>query len=255
MECEQSHILASQEGLKHCVTRKDPGRFASFSLAMHTGEDPAGIRQNRRELEKLFGERARFVSVLQVHGERVHAVESAKDHGWERLDEGLQADALITDLPEVVLTILTADCVPILLYEPGCRAIGAVHAGWQGSRLEIVRKCVEAMQRRYGADPGRMIAYIGPSIGGCCYEVGEEVAGHFRRIEGAVQPGEGGRPMVDLKRVNAAQLLEAGLGEARIEISPVCTACERERFFSYRAEGGCSGRFLSAIMLKREGGK
>lgn len=206
--------------------------------------------ENRRELQRFFGKEARFVSALQVHSDGIYAVESVENRGWERLDETLRADALITDLPQVVLTILTADCVPILLYEPERRVIGAVHAGWQGSRLAIVRKCVEAMARRYAADPGKMLAYIGPSIDGCCYEVGEEVARHFRTIEGAVRPGNRGRPMLDLKRVNAAQLREAGLKEAHIERSDICTACEREHYFSYRAEGGCSGRFMSAIMLE-----
>ncbi|ADV46186.1 peptidoglycan editing factor PgeF [Nitratifractor salsuginis] len=250
LELTYSQILKSQKGLRHCITQKKSGEKLSFSLALHTGESSEAVLENRRELQRFFGKEARFVSALQVHSDRIYAVESVENRGWESLDETLRADALITDLPQVVLTILTADCVPILLYEPERRVIGAVHAGWQGSRLAIVIKCVGAMKRRYGADPGKMLAYIGPSIGGCCYEVGEEVAGHFQMIEGAVQPGPRGKPMLDLKRVNAAQLYEAGLEEANIELSDVCTACEREFFFSYRAEGGCGGRFMSAIMLE-----
>jgi len=245
---EGSQILGELSGVKHCISERKAGEPLAFSLALHTGEDPETVRENRRKLADFFGPEASFISALQVHGDRVYAVERQLSLGWESADENLRADALITRLPNVVLTILTADCVPILLADPLTGAIGAVHAGWKGSALGIVKKTVTQLSERYGVDPVNLRAFIGPAIGGCCYEVGEEVAGRFRHVEGAVSPGSRGRPMLDLKQVNREQLLEAGLAGAQIEISPHCTACERQRFFSYRAEEGCSGRFMSCIM-------
>ncbi len=248
MNCHTSRILEKLPGIRHCISEKSFAEPLGFSLALHTGENPELVRKNRRKVASYFGPEASFVSALQVHGDRIYAVERSESRGWELPDDSLKADALITRLPKVVLTILTADCVPILLADPLLGAIGAVHAGWKGSALEIVKKTVAQLSEHYGSDPGNLHAFIGPAIGGCCYEVGEEVAGRFRHLEGAVKAGSRGRPMLDLKRVNLLQLLEAGVPESSIEISPHCTACERGRFFSYRAEEGCSGRFISSIM-------
>jgi YfiH family protein len=248
MDCHTSRILEELPGIRHCISGKSSAEPLGFSLALHTGEIPELVRENRRKVAEYFGPEACFVSALQVHGDGIYAVQRQRSLGWKKPDETLRADALITRIPGVVLTILTADCVPILLADPVTGAVAAVHAGWKGSALEIVKKTVAELSERYGSDPGNLYAFVGPAIGRCCYEVGEEVAGRFRQIEGAVCEGGRGRPMLDLKRVNHQQLMEAGLPEPSIEVSPYCTACERERFFSYRAEQGCSGRFMSCIM-------
>jgi len=250
IEMLEFRLLKEAGGILHGVTRRDRSRMLDFSLALHTGQAPEAVRTNREELERFFGAGARFVSVLQVHGDEIHTVECPADHGWENFDPAIRADALLTDLPGVVLTILTADCVPILLYDPVCRVIGAVHAGWKGSHLEIVGKTIRKMTEHYGSRPEEILAAIGPAIGGCCYEVGPEVAEHFREIPGALFPAEGTRSRLDLKTVNRRQLLEAGVRSTHIEVSPVCTACEHEDFFSYRREGGCDGRFMSCIMIE-----
>jgi YfiH family protein len=249
-ELMEYRLLSGVAGVRHGVSVRDPSRPLDFSLALHTGQAAEAVLANRRELEERFGPGSLFVSVLQVHGDGIHVVERGESYGWREPAEGIRADALLTDLPGVVLTILTADCVPILLCDPVRKVVGAVHAGWKGSRLEILRKTVEEMERRFGSDPGEILAAIGPAIGRCCYEVGPEVAEHFTEVEGAVVPGEGERFMLDLKAVNRSQLLEAGLKDAHIETSPGCTACESDRFFSYRKEGGCDGRFMSCIMLE-----
>ncbi len=242
--------LQKVNGVLHTVTMRDPEAVLEGSMALHTGQDAEAVFRNRQSLGKYFGSDALFVSALQVHGDEVYRIKNPQSRGWESLDRRLQADALVTATPKVVLTILTADCVPILLCDPEARVIAAVHAGWKGSRLGVVAKTVRTMCQEFGAEASRILAAIGPAIGGCCYEVGEEVAGAFRSIEGAVTQREGARPRLDLKAVNRFQLLEAGLLPERIEVASYCTACEKERFFSYRAEGGCDGRFLSAIMLK-----
>jgi len=241
-------LLEKREGVRHCVTLRDPSRPLDFSLALHTGQAAEAIRANRQALEEYFGREAHFVSVLQVHGDTVHRVEKPVSHGWEEA-AAIRADALLTSVPGVVLTILTADCVPVLLYDPVRKVIGAAHAGWKGSRLGIVTGTLKRMQDDYGSRPGDIRAVIGPAIGGCCYEVDPELAEHFLGIDGAVLPGKSGKPHLDLKRVNRHQLIEAGVSPEHIETSSVCTACDHARFFSYRKEGGCDGRFMSCIML------
>jgi len=246
-------LLAREPGIRHGVTLRDPEAPLDFSLALHTGQAREAIRANRAMLEEYFGPESRFVSVLQVHGEEIYRVEEPRHLGWEDLEQVPRADALMTDRPGAVLTILTADCVPILLYDPVRRAVAAVHAGWKGSARRILAKTVRAMEEAYGSDPADLLAAIGPAIGGCCYEVGEEVAEPFAEIPGAVRRIPGANPHLDLKEVNLRQLLDAGVKRERIESSPVCTACEHERFFSYRREGGCDGRFMSCIMIEEEG--
>ncbi len=241
--------LSKSEGVRHLISKRDRSAPLEFSLALHTGEDPQKIGSNRSLLREYFGGKCSFVNALQVHGSHVHRVREVREHAWREFREDLQADALITDLSGVVLTILTADCVPILLYDPVHKAIGAVHAGWRGTDSRILPKTIRAMEEEYGSRPEDLIVGIGPAIGGCCYEVGPEVAERFSDYPSALSYcGEKAR--LDLKEINRVQTVMAGVREENLESSVICTSCEREEFFSYRAEGGCSGRFASCIMLE-----
>ena len=237
--------------LLHIVSERSEGCACDFSMALHTGEDAAAILRNREMLARHFPQGYHFCGIRQTHSATVHVVTEAESVGWESLEDAVEADALITDLSCVVLTILTADCVPILLYDPVHHAIAAVHAGWRGTQQRIITKTLDAMQTHYGTRPMDVTAAIGPAIGACCYEVGSEVAIHFESYGDTVrQSRHPEKYLLDLKQVNALQLRDAGLLPERIETSPLCTACERTRFFSYRAEEGCSGRFVSAIAMR-----
>jgi YfiH family protein len=170
------------------------------------------------------------------------------------------------------LGVQTADCVPILLADLKRRAVAAVHAGWRGTLQRIVAKAIGKMQMQFGTKPADLLAAIGPSIGGCCYEVGTEVASEFRsQFANASEwfdefrtgdepnplqwlnmapPGHQPPPksvLLDLRKANRAQLLDAGLRAQNIIVSDLCTACRRDLFFSYRKEAGTTGRLLSAI--------
>ena len=246
-------ILRGFPAIDHLVSRRETGEPFDFSLALHTGQERRAIRKNRERLRKRFGSRSRLFSVSQVHGDEVYVVGDGADIDNVEAEEVIRADALVTNRKEVILTILTADCVPILLFDPQQEVIAAVHAGWRGSEMRIVAKSVSVMQERYDSSPEAIVAAIGPAIGGCCYEVGDDVAARFGRYPEVVSR-VGGKAHLDLKKLNYLQLREAGLKEEHIESSPICTACERERFFSYRGEEGCDGRFASCIMLvDREG--
>lgn len=233
--------------LLHVVTTKSNDFPYAFSLALHTGEDVENIVANRDTLSSLLQckEDLSFIVANQTHSDNIRIIRNKGSKGWKQLEDAIEnCDALITDIEDVVLSILTADCVPVLLYDNEKKVIAAVHAGWKGTKAQIVSKTVQKMTEIYGSDPKDIIAGIAPSIGSCCYEVGKDVAEHFFDTpEGFSSKGE--KYMLDLPYINQQQLLDAGVKSDHIEMSHVCTACESEQFFSYRKEQGCSGRFMS----------
>ena len=239
--------------LLHKVTTKSPDLAYDFSLALHTGESPQKIRSNRDKLSQTFEtDTPLFYSVAhQTHSENIKIITQKKTQGWHTQEDAIEdCDALITSLKGVVLSILTADCVPILLYDTQKEIIAGVHAGWRGTKAEIVAKTVIKMQEVYGSNPQDILAGIAPSIGHCCYEVGEEVVAHFEATPQSFTKQPQGKYKLDLPSLNKQQLLKAGLLAENIEMSDICTACEVQRFFSYRRENGCSGRFMSMIGMK-----
>ncbi len=238
--------------LLHAVTTKSNDLPYTFSLALHTGEDADNIIANRKRLSSLLqsNEPLHYIVADQTHSDNIKVITQQKTKGWKSLSDAIEdCDALITDLKDVMLNILTADCVPILLYDEKKEVVAAVHAGWKGTKAQIASKTVQKMIETYGSDPKDIIAGVAPSIGRCCYEVGADVATHFFDIPEGFTP-VGNKYMLDLPLINKQQLLDAGLQEKNIEMSHVCTACHVERFFSYRKEKGCSGRFMSMIGMK-----
>ena len=153
------------------------------------------------------------------------------------------ADALITNLPGLAISIRTADCYPILLADTRNRAVAAIHAGWRGTAAQIVRETLDRMRKEFGTHPADISAAIGPGIGVCCYEVGEDVSCQF---------GHTVRTHLDLCSENRKQLEAAGVSPQNIEASGVCTFCDAERFFSYRREKEKAGRMTSFIRIGPE---
>jgi YfiH family protein len=185
----------------------------------------------------------------QTHSDHIKVIKQQESKGWESLEDAIEdCDALITDIEDVVLSILTADCVPILLYDKNKKVVAAIHAGWKGTQAQIVAKTLQKMTEVFSSNPKDILAGIAPSIGSCCYYVGEDVAGHFFETPDAFKKQDE-KYMLNLPYLNQQQLVSAGVEEANIEMSNICTACEVERFFSYRKEKGCSGRFMSMIGL------
>lgn len=243
------NIFSNHDILHHLVSKKNHSREYSFSLALHTDEEPAKILQNRAIIEAEFPN-MKFIVAHQTHSSNIEIIKELKTQGWESQSSVVKdCDALITDKKGVMLTILTADCVPVLLFDPIQKVVGAVHAGWRGTAEDIVFKTVLKMQESFGSNPKDIIVGIAPSIGACCYEVGEDVAKHFfDHRDSFTQKGD--KFMLDLPYINKIQLLKAGLIEENIEMSGICTTCEVDDYFSYRKEQGCSGRFMSMIGLK-----
>jgi hypothetical protein len=175
------------------------------------------------------------VRLKQVHSNLVLRVVSPDGF----LGEG---DALVTNRPGVAISIRTADCYPILLADIRTSAVAAIHAGWRGTAGRIVDRTLGKMAAEFGTDPGDVIAAIGPGIGVCCYEVGEEVARQF---------GYDRRAHLDLAFENRKQLEDAGVLPDNIEALGVCTFCDAERFFSYRREKEKAGRMTSYIRISQ----
>jgi len=245
-------LFEKQKHLLHGVTTKSKLYPYQFSLALHTGEKHYDIVQNREHLAKLYFNNIdlNFIVANQIHSDHIKHITQSQTRGWQELKTSISdCDALITNIPNIILTILTADCVPILLYDQNRQVIAAVHAGWKGTNKKILMKTIEEMINVYGCNTKDIIAGIGPSIGRCCYEVNHDVAKFFAHIPQAYTTIKG-KYMLDLSYINTQQLLSVGLKEKNIESSGICTSCEVERFFSYRKELGCSGRFMSMIGMK-----
>jgi hypothetical protein len=162
-----------------------------------------------------------------------------------------KADAILTDRPEITLLMRFADCVPVLLVDPFHRAIGLIHAGWQGTVKRTAQAAVSAMQSQYGTRPQDLLAAIGPSIAAHHYEVGPEVMGQVRATfgerAGPLLPSNNGKVQFDLWAANRLVLEDAGV--QRIEVAGLCTACDLENWYSHRAENGRTGRFGAIITL------
>jgi YfiH family protein len=176
----------------------------------------------------------------QVHGNRVGVVTNRPAQG-ETVDAG-RCDALVTQLTGVGLVVQTADCVPVLF--AGESAIGAVHAGWRGSAAGVVEAALEAFLP-FAGDPTSVRAWLGPSIGPCCYEVGEEVATRFPPA--FARPSEKGRFLFDLAGVVTSQLVDAGILRERVAAHQGCTKCGGERFASYRRDREKAGRMIALV--------
>jgi YfiH family protein len=163
----------------------------------------------------------------------------------------LWGDGLLTNEVNVILGIQTADCLPILVADTKRRCVAAYHAGWRGTLKGIVEQGIEAMRREFGSDPGDLTAAIGPGIGRCCFEVGGEVRDLFqdRFAYGADLFIGGPKLKMDLAEANRRQLLASGLLTESIFVLNQCTSCRTDLFFSYRAEGGKTGRMMSAIAI------
>ena len=178
----------------------------------------------------------RTAKLHQAHGNGVVVVSAPGDHG--------DGDALITAAAGVWLEIRTADCVPLLLADPVRRVVAAVHAGWRGTAAAIAQVTVETLCRDWECNPRDLQAAIGPCIGGCCFEVGDDVAVHF--------PGHtisAVRLRVDLAGANRQQLVDAGVPAARIEDLGRCTVCDASQFHSFRRDRG-DGRMVAAIQIR-----
>ena len=225
----------------------------SLNLAGFGEDSDENIAENRKRFLSLFDEGFSLTSVWQVHGNEVKVIRNDKDI----LSTYGEFDAMISELPRVLLGVKTADCVPVLIGDPKTKSFGAVHAGWRGTVKSIVVKAIERMSREFGSEAEDLVCAIGPAAGRKRYEIGQEVIDAFQ----AEFPTSGklfketrkGHALIDLHLANEDQLIGAGVRENNIYTAPFCTMDRNDLFFSYRLEKkkyGKTGRLLSVIGRK-----
>ena len=160
-----------------------------------------------------------------------------------------EADALITTEPGQLVSVKTADCLPLLMVSAQPRVVAAIHAGWRGTAANIAGETLRRLRQEFGVTPADVSVAIGPGIGPCCYEVGPEVLAQFRELMPGLMGGNG-KGMLDLAEANRRQLLREGVCAEQIEAGAPCTCCTVGEFFSYRRSPGEPGRMVSAIAIR-----
>lgn len=227
--------------------------LASLNLGVHRGDDPENVRKNY----EIFGNAVGFkpentVLTHQVHSTKILTV-TAADCGTGLLrEQETECDGLITDEPNVALTVFGADCTTILLCDDRKRVACAVHSGWRGTANGMARIAVERMERDYGCDPAHITAVVGPCIGQCCFETDGDVPAAMTAALGQAADAfiaeKGVKYHVDLKGINGLWLRNAGVGT--VDIAPDCTACRPDLYWSHRRVGNARGSLAAVIMRK-----
>lgn len=218
------------------------GVWASLNLGLSRGDDRDAVMENRRRLAAAVGfDPAKLVCTRQVHTDTVRVVTEA-DYGMDIQPDA--CDGLVTNVPGTALLAFGADCTVTLLHDPVTGAVGAVHAGWRGTALGILKTAVETMASAFGSRPGDLRACIGPCIQRCCFETRSDVpeamlAALGEEARDAVDDHGDGTYHVDLTALNRLWLERAGVG--CIVASGLCTACDPERFWSHRKTGDARG--------------
>lgn len=255
----QSQLLQSIPGFQHLFTTRNGGvsrgDFSSLNLKYpvtpqdDTGQE-AAVRENRQRVCDFLGlALEQMVTSQQIHADHIHEV-TRKDAGRGAFShaDGLSAcDGLMTQEKGLALLVMVADCYPVMLVDPQQRAAAVLHSGWRGTQKQITSKGILQMQHRYGSRPGDLYVAIGPGIGFDRFEVGPEVLEAFQEQISADDPelvfhqGDG-KVRLNLPEIIRRQALQAQVPEAQIELVGGCTHSEAERFFSYRRDGGRTGR-------------
>jgi hypothetical protein len=253
----QFNNLSRYTQIKHFVSGRSggvsEGEIGSLNLSFRAGDTSQNVQENRRRLAYSLG-----ISPDQLFfPAQTHSIHVKKVEPSTLSDSLTDTDALITNSPGICICVMSADCVPILLYDPEKEAVGAVHAGWRGTVGKIVTATVQAMQQAFGTNPADLIAGIGPSICPEVYQVGEEVIEAVLQTFGNTanlitnQNGEG-KGYFNLWEANRIQLLSLGVRPTSIEVAGICTYQQSDQFFSARKSGNRAGRFAAGILVNKE---
>lgn len=254
-----SDAFAAAGGVAHGFSTRlggvSEGIWASLNLGSTRGDDPDCVRENYRRFCAAIGaDVTRVVMTNQIHSTVIRTATAADVKADLYDPEGYDCDGLITDQPGLALTIFSADCIPVLLYDPVKKVIAAVHAGWRGTAGDIAGKAARQMQQDYGCAGGDILAAIGPGISQCCFETHADVPNAMTEALGSVAAPyirslDNGKFQVDLKGINAALLVQAGVAPDHIDISGDCTACLGGKYWSHRVTQGKRGSQAAILQL------
>lgn len=258
----RSELLDALPGVIHAVTRRAPGLgLADGNIAYSAPRDKADAWAMRQHWCAAAGlDPEKLVTLGQIHGAAVQIAAASHAGCGARPGSGQFGfgDALATDQPGPVLMTLHADCQPLLFVDPGNHrrgpAVAVAHAGWRGTVADVAGQTIAVMAASFGTNPEDVHVAIGPAIGPCCYEVGEEVVGAWRALVDAdaeiALARNGERVHLSLRDANALLLEQAGVRADRIEMSTICTRCAGEAWFSHRGQGVTTGRFGAMIAIR-----
>lgn len=236
------HFVSGREG------GVSSGKLSSLNLSFKVGDETAKVEENRKRLANAFSILSeKLIFPDQTHSINIQLIKTGK----ENLED---TDALISDTKGICLAVMSADCVPVLLYDPVRKACAAIHAGWKGTVGKIVLKTIQEMKSNFGTDPSHLLACLGPSIGPEVYEVGREVIDEVEKAFGAkagiiVKEGKEGKGLLSLWEANKMELASADVKEDNIEVSGICTYKNSDQFFSFRKAKDNTGRFAAGILL------
>lgn len=257
--CWEESTLLKDAGVCHGVTGRSGGvsedPFRSLNLGLHVDDRAQDVLENRRRLCTLLGcDLQRLTTAKQTHEDHIVAVGPSEiGRGAGSYDDAFpHTDALMTNIPGVPLMMCIADCVPVIVFDPVKRACAVIHDGWRGTAKRLASKTVLAMELTYGSKPKDLLAYIGPSISKAHFEVSEDTAMTFQQLGpayGACTGKQNGAWVVDLWQANHLLLTDAGLIPEHIETTTSCVFREEEKFFSYRRDGGHTGRMGAFVIL------
>jgi len=243
--------------LTHCFSTREggvsTGKYSSLNLSFNRDDNPENVRENFRILCNATGIRyENLVLSDQVHGSRVRTVdEGDRGKGIIKESDIKGVDALVTSSRQVALVTFYADCVPVLLFDARQKVIGMAHSGWRGTLRQIANETVRVMTESYGCKKEDIIAAIGPSIGKCCFETGNEVYDSFvKTMPWSGQycfKSHGDKWFIDLKSIIKNALLMDGIKDYNISVSSICTKCNNDMFFSHRGDGAGTG-CMAAVM-------
>ena len=256
------NLLNRYKEIAHfCTSRQggvSMGNYASFNLSPFSGDKPENYLENQHVLcNKLGIDSEKLIIPFQTHGTEIREIDERFFH-LSANEKSLYlngVDAIFTQLRGVCIGVTTADCVPLLFFDPIKQVIAAAHAGWRGTCARIAEKTVHALIEKYNCRTADIQVVIGPSISVAVYEVGKEVIDNFQAVGfdiSKISENRGDSIFLNLWKANQQSLIKAGVLAENIEIAGICTFTEHERFFSARRLGIKSGRLLSGIMLKKE---
>ena len=250
------YLVADGIGAPHCFTTRLGGvsqaPVDSLNLGWNRGDTPENVTRNYQILgEELGFDLHKLVLTRQTHSDIVRQVNSGDARGLDNHNYP-ECDALITNEPGTALAIFTADCTPVLLWDPVTGAVGAAHAGWRGTAAKIAAKTAQAMITAFGCRAENLQAAIGPNIAQCCFETDEDVPVAMLRAYGEAANAhitkQNEKYYVNLKEINGLALRQ--LGVRHIAISSECTACQHHRFWSHRITGSVRGSQGAIIVCK-----
>lgn len=231
------------------------GHLGSMNLSYARGDKETNVDENFRRIARALGRSPEdFVCSDQTHTVNIRTVTRADaGKGVVRPRDYTDVDALVTDVPGLVLSTFYADCVPLYFVDPVKRAVGLAHSGWRGTAGRIGALTVRRMEEEYACRPQDIIAAVGPSICKDCYEIGGDVAEQFKKefpdCGEFLFPGREGKFQLDLWQANVRVLTEAGLLREHISVTDLCTCCNPDYLFSHRASGGKRGNLGAFLSL------